>query len=277
MNEAAWKNIIRMGAVVFVCVLCFVPSIYHNPNRIRPSNFRNLEDASYKNAVSIVVAMCCPMVCDLCDRLYSGIKQDISDLKMLLLPLSLFVPNLVVLLFCFNPLRPALFYGTILTQVCLLQGLLLLLLNLHDPAIWSDKLVNFLLGARLTSVVCMVVYIITDVKTFVEIYFALLVMATLVFFYKLYFWVREYSVGIVHLLCSRQLELYEIEEPQLSNLFFCVVLIGLEVSYLGFFVIPTSRVTSYNFMCYMEVVAICLVTVYPGQLARRRAVLSQVR
>ena len=84
-------------------------------------------------------------------------------------------------------------------------------------------------------------------------------------------------MSIIHVISSRQLELYSLSEEEVANLYNAVLMVALECSYLGFFSVPVDRVTSYNFMCYVEVIAICLVTLFPGQLARRRTVLANVR
>jgi len=217
------------------------------------------------------------MIVDLIDRLYAGVEKSVLDFKNILLPFGLFAPNFLVLIFCLKPIRTALFYSIILAQVCVLQGLLLAVLNIHDPVIWSDWTVNFIMAMRLGSVSCMVVYVLTDIKYFAEAYFGLLVLATIYFFWKVYGWLKKYLMSIIHVISSRQLELYSLSEEEVANLYNAVLMVALECSYLGFFSVPVDRVTSYNFMCYVEVIAICLVTLFPGQLARRRTVLANVR
>lgn len=276
-NEDKRSNTIRACVVAFVALFCFTPTFYHAKGRIEHSNFYNLERVSYRTSVAIVVAMCCPMVLDILDRIYAGVEKRILNFNSLLLPFGLFIPNLLVLLFCFEPVRAALFYSIMLAQVCVLQGLLLVVLNLHDPVIWPDKVINGIMALRLTSLVSMVIYILVDVHLFSWIYFLALVIATFIFFWKAYLWIREHFTHIIHVLTSRQLQLFELDERELAHLYNAVVMVLLEISYLGFFTVPVNRVASYNFMCFVEVIAICFVTLFPGQLARRRAVLSHVR
>lgn len=278
LDDNCGNNTCRWVAVAVVVVACFVPALINSSNSSYhvDDHVRDWNSSSYKTAVSVVVAMCCPVVVDLLDRYGAGVEQRILGFKFLLVFFGLLIPNMLIMLFCFKPLNQTLLNGIILAQVSVLEWLLLVVLNRHDPVIWTDFRVNAILFLRLSAVICVLVRMFASMSVFIPIFYGLLALSFICWLCNMFFWLRAHFAAVVHVVTHRQLQLFELDEQQLANLYNSVVMVILECAYVVFFSMAAAREANFNVMLYAQAFVICLVTLFPGQLARRRAVQAQV-
>lgn len=263
----------RIFAVVLTIFACFVPSVYHHPDRIISSNFKNIGNESYRVSLVLSITMCCPMILDMICRI-SVEKKLLLDFKSLLLPFGIFAPNVFILAFCMDPGNPALFYSLILFQVVVLQSVLLAVLMVQDSQLFTNTVVNFIFYSRLCSVWCMVIYIVVDNEILAAAYFAFMCLATIIFFRKLFLWVRKNAENLYNLLFHDKIEMYDKTESQICDLHNATIMAFLEVSNLGFFANPYNRTLNYSLMCYFQIVVVVLLTLLPGRMSRRHATMS---
>lgn len=150
-SQATVSRKLINGGMCFAAMLTFLPTLLPPTHTLSLDDFPMLFYDPYKLAVAINVALTVPMLIDTILDNMNSMKVG-AELLRVAVAVTLFLPTLLVLWFCFGDSpRFLLFFSLVVFQQAVLYGFIFQILNFHDSAIWTDVRVALLVGGHVSG------------------------------------------------------------------------------------------------------------------------------
>lgn len=193
---------------------------------------------------------------------------------------TFFIPNVIMLLFCIRPVRIELYLALKQMQVIFLGFPTVLLLNYYDIDIWTNNRVYYIMFMNLLNRVCLVLYYISGNKLFqtLGIVFRVLMFPVGLPSILRWFYCHVSVIRDVIILRPSIGGKYG-NARSLSVFYILVVFITVMGAFFASLVWPDTGKSANGgrMVVILETIAIALIALIPGRLARRDLVQSDVR
>lgn len=271
-------------AFVFSLLCQFVPVFITKQSDEPQFGYDVLTDPLHESVLRIAVALCIPILLELLQDHYftpwSRIScTDYIYYHKLSIVFTFFVPNLLVLVLCVQPVWEELYLCLKQAMVTLLAFPTVLLMNFYDNDIWTNSRAGYVLGMNAIARVFWTLYFVSTSPVFKLlgiVFRALMIPMGLPLMVK---WFYRHGACIKDVLLLRHTEDSKFGDARSLSVFYVLV---------AFFIGMTFFISSISFPegdnsvdggrmnIIVQVIVISLIALIPGRLARRDAVQSDV-
>lgn len=263
----------------------FIPVIINERFDNRPQlGYYVLTDRFYVSSLEVAVVLCIPILLELAlDYLFTP-RCRTSNIDYVVyhkcsIVFTFFVPNLLILLFCIHPAREQLYLCLKQLMIILLGFPTLLLMNYYDNDIWTNNRTGFILVMNAMARVLGALFYITgniDFELATILFRALLIPVGLPL---IVMWFYRHGACIRDVFMLRPSEDSQFGDARALSVFYVLVAFFAGISFYSISLIyPESIniVMNARTNIIVQVIAVSLIALIPGRLARRDAIQSDV-
>jgi hypothetical protein len=260
-----------------------LPVLVEESTHVRLESYHVLEDSVFRSLLRMVVVLCIPSCAELImDHYYSarpGTRVELVSLHKFIFILSIFIPNLATLLFCLDPTREVVHGALRQIQTALMGYPTLFVLNYYDIHIWTNNRLTYVVLVNSIGRIFWILYYISGNILFSNLSFACRAAMMPVALPTMAVWFCCHGKVIRDVLLLRPSGDKSYTNERIMSIFLVLIVFFLAISFfISFSIYPESGKSPNGgrLVNSCQIIAVALLVLIPGRLARMDAVQSDV-
>lgn len=255
--------------IVLSVLIVFSPIVFNDHHKSSASLLNRgedlLQDSFFRTVVRITMASCFPLLFSVIQDLLFSPQYSI-DVYRLCMGFAFLVSSSGINFFCLStPSYPALMQVLYVAQIMLIRYPTMLLWNMHDNEIWTNKKTLFIIVFYAMERTCLAIYMTTLSEEALYVGICLKFIIVCVYVPCLVRWAYKYYLGGENISCTARLAfLYEL------------LAITVTITAVGDNLGNPYTLVRGRFKATLQLIALQFMVLLSGRLARRDAVQSDV-